>query len=95
MIKPIGYTTLEAMIDICKTTVPDYLINDDYDRCEKCGRVIARGDYHYNLGGDLYCEECDWKVKGIVDEALTDLLGVHVEDDILNAIVDSAVKGMD
>ena len=63
-------------------------VPDNMAQCRHCGNLIAHNDTYYSIDGWEFCSECDWKVRGILDEHLNELLGRHVSDEALDAIMD-------
>lgn len=90
-----GFQISAGLIDRYKTSPMSEFCDtgDDEHYCAGCGDRICNGTEHYVVNGDeYYCSVCDWRVKEMADDVLTELFGRHAEDDILNAIVDSMTR---
>lgn len=79
-----------AMIDRRKTATSPYCedIPNGMTQCEYCGNLIGKNDIYFLVDGDKYCSECDHRARGTIDKFLVDLLGRHVSDEALDAIMD-------
>ena len=75
-------------------TIHDRELNAHLDReddqtvyCAHCGEPIGPNADNYLLDDERYCSRCDYAMRDIVDNHLTDLLGYHVSEEALDAIM--------
>lgn len=87
-------TRLQCMIDEYKTATSPYCeeIPDNTALCANCGNLIGCNDTYYSIGGWEYCEECEGKARGVLDDFISDLLGRHVSEEALDAIMEDCEK---
>ena len=80
-------------------TIHDRELNAHLDReddqtkyCAHCGRPIAQNEEHYLLDDIYFCHCCDGIMRDKVDDFMADLLGYHVSDEALDAIMNDCEK---
>ena len=80
-------------------TIHDRELNAHLDReddqtkyCAHCCRPIAQNEEYYLLDDVYYCYRCDGIMRERVNDFLTDLLGYHVSDEALDAIMNDCEK---
>ena len=61
--------------------------DDQTKYCADCGRPIAQNEEYYLLDDVYYCYRCDGTMRDRVNDFLADLLGYHVSDEALDAIM--------
>ena len=61
--------------------------NDQTKYCAHCGEPIVPNTDNYVLDDELYCVRCDYAMRDRVNNFLADLLGYHVSDEALDAIM--------
>ena len=66
--------------------------DDQTKYCVHCGEPISRRDDHYFIDDECYCHRCDYIVRDILDGFMADLLGYHVSDEALDAIMNDCEK---
>lgn len=64
-----------------------HLDSDDAVYCENCGRYIGPNTDNYLLDDERYCDKCDYAMRDRLNNFLADLLGYHVSDEALDAIM--------
>lgn len=55
--------------------------------CAQCGEYIGPSTVNYVLDDERYCSRCDYAMRDRVNNFLADLLGYHVSDEALDAIM--------
>ena len=61
--------------------------SDQTKYCVHCGEPIGPNTDNYVLDDELYCVRCDYAMRDRVNNFLADLLGYHVSDEALDAIM--------
>lgn len=90
MIANINSPMMASMIDNHIMAESPYCedVPNDTAQCAHCGNLIDKNDTYFSVGGYEYCSECDHRARSVVDDFIADLLGRHVSDEALDAIMD-------
>ena len=89
-----GYQISRGLIDRHITTLPaEYEdVPSEAKYCCKCGALIDYNEEYYGANGEHFCSFCDWALNDMLDEHIADLLGYHIPDEALEAVMSSIVK---
>ena len=67
-----------------------YTAPDDTDmmHCANCGEPIGYRDTYFKIENEGYCSRCEWYVRDLIDRFAAELVGFHLSDNALDAIID-------